>query len=306
MIDFSKIKTYSIKKRKHKESFAHFPDPRDSIDILNNKDLRELADKIVEAHSNNKQVIFMLGGHVIKTGMSSYIIDLMKKGVITHIAMNGSTSIHDFEIAAFGETSEDVQAGIKNGTFGMVEETGSLMNSAINEGAGQGKGYGYSVAKKISELGSNSRENSILYTAYTLNMPVSVHVAIGTDTIHQHPMCRGELLGAATYADFKLFADSISKLEGGAVVNIGSAVVLPETFLKALTMVRNLGYDVKNITTANLDMNDHYRPRLNVVERPVKALGGQGFIIIEKHQKTVPSLHRLIVQGLGKGKGALN
>lgn len=298
MLDFSKIKTYSVKNRTHKEKLAKFPDVNDPIEIMDDKQLSELAERIVAAFKNGKQVIFMMGGHVIKTGMAPFIIDLMKRGIIKHIATNGSTSIHDFEIATIGETSEDVEAGIKNGSFGMVDETGRLMNEAINEGALKDLGYGFSIGKKINDLNSDNKNNSVFYNAYKLEIPISVHVAIGNDTIHQHPRCDGSLLGKATYSDFKLLADSIGKMRDGVVVNIGSAVVLPETFLKALTIARNLGCNVENITAANLDMNDHYRPRVNIVERPVKALGGRGLVIIGRHEKTIPSLYKLIISKL--------
>ncbi|MFH1052961.1 MAG: hypothetical protein V1740_00955 [Candidatus Woesearchaeota archaeon] len=298
MIDFSKIKTISIKDREHKEALVRFPNPDDPFKIIENEDLRELAERIIEAYNKNKQIIFMIGGHVVKTGMSAYIVDLMKKGVINHIAMNGATSIHDFEIATYGETSEDVESGIKNGTFGMVKETGEFMNSAIKEGAGSGNGYGHAIGKKIDELNGKNKEKSVLYQAYNLGIPATVHVAIGNDTIHMNPKCDGSSLGKATYIDFKKFADTLSKADKGVIVNIGSAVILPETFLKAITIVRNLGYDIGDITTANLDMIDHYRPRLNVVERPVSALGGKGFVIIERHEKTIPSLYKLIMKAI--------
>ncbi|MBU3907527.1 MAG: HAD-IIIA family hydrolase [Nanoarchaeota archaeon] len=297
IVDFSKIKTYPIKDRiLNKESITQFPKIENKIEIFPNKDLEELAERVVESVKNNRKVAVMIGGHVIKTGMSPYLIDLMKKGVINHIAMNGATSIHDFEIAIAGETSEDVEAGIANGTFGMADETGRFMNTAIIEGAEKGFGYGYSIGKKISDLNFPNKEYSILYNAYQLKIPATVHVAIGTDIIHQHPVCDGAALGKASYTDFKKFVSSLTNL--GTIINIGSAVVLPEVFLKAITIVRNLGYDVKDITTANLDMINHYRPRVNIVERPPKALGGKGFMIIGKHQELIPSLYNLIIQKL--------
>ena len=239
----------------------------------------------------------MTGAHVIKVGMSLLIIDLMKKGVIKHIAMNGAFPIHDFELALIGETSEYVERAIEDGTFGMVEETGRILNEAIKEGAKNNEGMGYSIGKKISDLNLPNKEYSILYNAYKLKIPVTVHVAIGTDIIHQHPSCDGAAVGQTSYHDFKIFAESVSKLENGVILNIGCAVILPEVFLKALTIARNLGCKVENITTANLDMIDHYRPRENVVHRPT-SLGGKGFIIIEKHEKTIQTLHRKIVESI--------
>ena len=257
--------------------------------------------RTINASVRNKQVIVMMGAHVIKTGMSLLIIDLMKKGIIRHIAMNGAGPIHDFELALIGETSEYVENTIEDGTFGMIEETGSILNEAIREGAENNQGYGYSIGKKISDLNLKNKEYSILYNAYKLNVPVTVHVAIGTDIIHQHPSCDGAAIGKTSYQDFKIFAESVSKLEGGVILNLGSAVILPEVFLKALTVARNLGYKVEKITAANFDMNNHYRPRENVVTRST-SLGGTGFTIIEKHEKTIPTLHRLLVSGIKKDK----
>ena len=218
----------------------------------------------------------------------------MKKGIIKHIAMNGAGPIHDFELALIGETSEYVEDTIEDGTFGMIEETGKILNEAIKEGAKNNFGFGYSIGKKISDLNLPNKEYSILYNAYKLKVPITVHVAIGTDIIHQHPNCDGASIGKTTYHDFRLMAESVSKLESGVIINAGSAVILPEVFLKALTITRNLGYKVENITAANLDMINHYRPRENVVTRPT-SLGGKGYNIIERHEKTIPTLHRKIV-----------
>lgn len=297
MLDFSKIKTIPIRQRKNKVKLSDLIKPEESKVAINSKDFNELTKRVINACKNKKQIIFMIGAHVIKVGMSMLIIDLMKKGVIKHIAMNGACPIHDFELALIGETSEYVEDTIEDGTFGMIEETGNMLNEAIKEGAKNNHGMGYSIGKKINELGLPNRECSILYNAYKLNIPATVHVAIGTDIIHQHPSCDGAAVGKTSYHDFKIFAESVSRLEGGAILNIGCAVILPEVFLKALTIARNLGYKVEKITAANLDMIDHYRPRENVVQRPT-SLGGKGFIIIEKHEKTIPTLHRKIVDNI--------
>lgn len=294
MLDFSQIKTISIKQRKNKVKLNDLIKPENSKIHINSKYFNELVEKIINANKNKKQIILMIGAHVIKVGMSLLIIDLMKKGVIKHIAMNGAGPIHDFELALIGETSEYVEQTIEDGTFGMIEETGSILNDTIKDGAKNNYGMGYAIGKKISDLDLPNKEYSILYNAYKLNIPVTVHVAIGTDIIHQHPSCDGAAIGKTTYQDFKIFAESVSKLEDGVLLNIGCAVILPEVFLKALTIARNLGFKVKKITTANFDMIDHYRPRENVVKRPT-SLGGKGFIIIEKHEKTIPTLHRKIV-----------
>ena len=297
MLNFNKIKTISIKQRKNKVKLSDLVKPEDSKIFLRSKDFDDLTGRIISAHKNKKQIIMMIGAHVIKVGMSLLIIDLMKKGVIKHIAMNGAGPIHDFELALIGETSEYVEKTIEDGTFGMIEETGRILNDAIKEGAKNNLGMGYAIGKKISDLNLPNKEYSILCNAYKLNIPATVHVAIGTDIIHQHPSCDGAAVGKTTYHDFKIFAESVSKLEDGCILNIGCAVILPEVFLKALTIARNLGFKVEKITAANFDMIDHYRPRENVVHRPT-SLGGKGFSIIEKHEKTIPTLHRKIIDSL--------
>ncbi|MBS3114048.1 hypothetical protein J4448_03020 [Candidatus Woesearchaeota archaeon] len=297
MLDFNKIKTISIKQRKNKVRLNDLIMPENSKIMMNSNDFNELVNKIINSYKNNKQIILMIGAHVMKVGMSLLIIDLMKKGIIKHIAMNGAGPIHDFELALIGETSEYVEQTIEDGTFGMIEETGGILNGAINEGAKNNFGMGFAIGKKINDLNLPNKEYSILWNAYKLNMPATVHVAIGTDIIHQHPSCDGAAIGKTSYHDFKVFAESVSKLEDGVILNLGCAVILPEIFLKALTIARNLGFKVENITAANLDMIDHYRPRENVVKRPT-SLGGKGFIIIEKHEKTIPTLHRKIVDNI--------
>ena len=294
MLDFTKIKTIPIKQRRNKIKLSDLVKPENSKISMKSKDFDELINRVADAHKNKKQIILMMGAHVIKTGMSLLVIDLMKKGVIKHVAMNGAGPIHDFELALIGGTSEYVEKTVEDGTFGMIEETGSMLNEAIKEGAKNNFGLGYAIGKKINDLNLKNKEYSILYNAYKLGIPVTVHVAIGTDIIHQHPSCDGASIGKTSYHDFRIFAESVSKLEEGVILNVGCAVVLPEIFLKALTIARNLGYNVKKITAANLDMANHYRPRENVVQRPT-SLGGKGFIIIEKHEKTIPTLHRKIV-----------
>lgn len=295
MIDFNKIKTYPIKERKNLVKLDDIDQLNDKVVLLEDKGLKELAAAIAKAHRQKKQVILMMGGHVIKTGMSRYVIDLMKRGVITHVAMNGAGSIHDFELAYIGETSEDVAENIENGSFGMAEETGLYMNEAIIKGADENIGYGKAVGRMISEKNLKHKDVSILANAYELGIRATVHVAIGTDIIHQHPSCDGCALGKATYSDFKLLTDSIAKMDEGVVINLGSAVIMPEVFLKGITIARNLGYMVENITAANIDMIDHYRPRVNVVQRPT-SLGGKGIFVLGKHQQTVPTLYELVVK----------
>ena len=264
---------------------------------FNDESVVLLKKKIVEAYKGEKQIILMMGSHVIKTGMSLLIIDLMKKKIINHIAMNGSGPIHDFEIALIGETSEYVEETIEDGSFGMAEETGKYINEAIKEGAKSNFGLGESIAKKIINMNLKYKEFSILANAYKLNIPVTVHSAIGTEIIHQHPSCDGAAIGKTSYNDFKKIIESITKLEEGVIINIGSAVILPEVFLKAFTVARNLGFNIKKFTAANIDMTKHYRPTVNVVERPT-SLGGLGLTILGRHEETIPSLHRLITDEL--------
>lgn len=293
VVDFSKITTYPIKNRRNLVNLSQFAKLSDRSDF-SNPALENIADAIFKAQQNKSQIILMCGAHVVKTGQTPYIIELMKKGLITHIAVNGAFSIHDFEISLIGETSEDVAYGLKDGSFGMAQETGKLMNEAIKQY--QDLGYGKAVGKKIAELNNPHKEYSVLWNAYNLNIPITVHVAVGTDIIHQHPSCDGSALGSASYADFKLFTDSVSKLKNGVCLNIGSAVIMPEVFLKALTIVQNLNCNITNITTANFDQINHYRPRVNVVQRPVQALGGESYIITAKHQESIPALYQLIME----------
>src|SRR3989338_8948028 len=281
MLNFSEIKTYPISKWEHKVKINNLAELDSYFEEINSQEFNELCEKIKIAKKNNKKIILMLGGHVIKTGMSSYIIDLMKKGFVSHIACNGAVSIHDFELAYAGETSEYVEKTIEDGSFGFKEETGRIMNQVINEAAENNKGYGYYLGKSIAESGYKYKDYSIFANAFNFNIPITVHVAIGTDIIHQHPSCDGSALGKTSYLDFKIFTDSVSKLEKGVIINIGSAVVMPEVFLKALTIARNLGFKARNFTAITFDMIKHYRPYENVCKRPT-SLGGSYYYIIEK------------------------
>jgi len=294
MLNFKKIKTFPIKKRNNLFKIEDIISVNSKSKKINNKDFNESVEKIKTAYRDKKMVIFMMGGHVIKTGMSLYIIELIKKGIINHIAMNGACSIHDFELAFSGGTSEDVSDSLETGTWGMVEETGKYLNNALKQAARKNQGYGFAVGKKIDELNCKYKEYSIFWNAYKLNIPISVHVAIGTDTIHCHPKCDGAAIGKTSYNDFKLLTESVSKLEGGVAINIGSAVILPEVFSKTLNTARNLGFNVKNITTINYDFINHYRPRVNVVERPTQN-SGKGYNIIEKHQIAIPNLYKKLI-----------
>jgi len=313
MIDFSKIKTYPISQRKNLVTLNDLISPEAPPPPFDNPDLHEVAERIVEARKKGRPVIWMMGAHVIKSGLSLIVIDLMKKGIITHVASNGAVTIHDFEIALIGETSEDVATSIEDGTFGMAEETGLLMNLAGQRGVREGLGYGESLGKMIAEDEQfKFKEYSVLYNAYKLGIPFTVHVALGTDIIHQHPRCNFAVLGEATGRDFKKYVTAVSNLEGGVFLNFGSAVIGPEVFLKALSIARNLGYKVEKFTTANFDLKPiadytrprskddpdyYYRPLKNIVIRP-PSMGGRGFHITGDHVVTIPNLHHMILQRL--------
>ena len=295
------LKTYSLQSRKDKvninnfaqilgseKSFTRFV--RSLPNILAGSDFKEFISVMGKAKKRNRAIIFGLGAHVIKVGLSPIIIDLMKEGWITALALNGAGIIHDFEIAFTGQTSEDVQLQIKNGHFGMAQETGQMLNDAINSGEEKGLGLGEAVGEMIATSDFPHKDMSLLSVAYNLNLPVTVHVAIGTDIIHFHPEVKGEAIGNASLKDFFLFCSLLEKLDdGGVFVNIGSAVILPEVFLKALSFVRNKGRLLENFSTAVFDFIHHYRPYENVVKRP-HGKKGRGFYFIGHHEIMIPLL----------------
>jgi hypothetical protein len=253
--------------------------------------LRFVVDQIAAA-AGRRGVVVMLGGHVIKTGLGPLLIELLRRRVITHVAMNGSAAIHDFELAAYGGTSEDVAAGLGDGTFGMAEETGREMNAALASGAAGNAGAGEALGRALrARTALPGRAYSVLVAASDLNVPVTVHAAIGADIIHQHPTADGAVLGATSHRDFKRLAAALPDLhDGGVVLNLGSAVMMPEVFLKALTIARNLNAGrPTNFTACDCDMQRHYRPRVNVVERPTQA-GGRGVQLTGHHEILVPLL----------------
>jgi phosphoheptose isomerase len=315
VIDLSKIKTYPLPKRFNRVEIQNLFLPGKAVPQYENVELIEVAKRILTARRKGGQVIALIGGHVIKRGLSPLIIDLMKRGIITHIASNGAATIHDFEIALQGQTSEDVAKSIEDGKFGMAEETGSLINRAIKAGARDGFGIGESLGQMILNNDQfQYREFSIMCTAYELGIPFTAHIAIGTDIIHQHPEVDFSAIGWGSGQDFKIFTTSVSQLEGGVFCNIGSAVIGPEVFLKALSIVRNLKYTVRKFTTVNFDLipldnyrepvNDnvpdyYYRPKKNIIIRPV-SLGGRGYHIQGDFILTIPNLHKLITDNLLK------
>ena len=310
-IDLARVRTVPIAVRPNKvraEEFAKAPGADRSFgafvaalpDVLKAQDFRRVVDAVVRAAKRKRAVIVMLGGHVVKTGIGPVLVDLMKRGVITHLAMNGSAAIHDYEIARFGGTSEDVAAGLKDGSFGMAEETGRGLNEAFIAGQTHGWGMGESVARALEGTPQLAHpEHSIILAAHRHWLPVTVHAALGAEIIHQHPAASGAAIGDTSHRDFRRLAASCEELhQGGVVLNLGSAVIMPEVFLKALTVARNVnGGKPTDFTTADFDMLRHYRPSENVVRRPVLA-GGEGFQITGHHELMIPLLAWAVAEAL--------
>ena len=299
-IDNSGLKTVSIKDRPAKvkeELFAKeikagmsVADLIDSLpDILAAKTLKEVAAAIADARKNERPVILAMGGHVIKVGLSPLIISLMESGTVTGLAMNGSCIIHDFETAYSGDTSEDVAEVLDTGMFGMTKETAEGINSAVARCAGEEVGIGRAVGEAILDGDFPFKDRSLLAAAARLDVPATVHVAVGTDIVHMHPSADGAAIGKGSLHDFKVLASEVAELDGGVYINLGSAVVMPEVFLKALSMARNLGNKVESFVTVNMDFLQHYRPGVNVVERPTRT-GGKGYRLTGHHEIMFPLL----------------
>ena len=306
-ISLDQIKTISVSNRKSKVTSGEFAKvfspEEDSFgdfieslpDILSARDLRTIASSIIRDRHAGFPCIWMIGAHVLKTGNAPIIIDLLERGVITALAMNSAAAIHDVETALFGVTSEDVAENLADGTFGMSKETGDFINDTLTLFYQKEKcGYAEALGMRLISDDAPHAGFSVLASCVRLKIPVSVHAAIGTDIVHQHPSMNGAATGEMSFRDFKVFCASVKDLlRGGAVLNIGSAVILPEVFLKALTVVRNLGYDANGFLTANFDMIQHYRPRVNVVQRPTMN-GGQGFQITGHHEIMLPLLAAML------------
>ena len=268
-------------------------------DVLVARDFRRVVAAIASAARQKHGVVVMLGGHIVKTGLAPLLIDLMKRGVVTHMSMNGSAAIHDYEVARFGATSEDVARGLVDGTFGMAEETGRGMNDAFIAGMENGWGMGEALGRALETAPLSNPELSVLLCAARTGIPCTVHAAIGAEIIHQHPSVSGAAVGDTSHRDFRRLAASLPALhDGGVVLNLGSAVIMPEVFLKALTIARNLhAGKPTGFTTCDLDMQRHYRPRVNVVERPT-AGGGKGYEITGHHEIMVPLLCWAVIEAL--------
>jgi len=297
-IDLNNLQTYSVKNRYSKVNSSAFAKPGkvDTTEFLNclpdilcAKNLKELIAACKDAKVIGKPIIIGLGGHVIKCGLAPLLIELMESGYVKALVCNGSVAIHDYEIAFFGQTSEDVSAALADGSFGMAEETSFGLNNAIKEGFNNQLGLGEAIGKAILDNALNS-SISLLASAYRLSIPICVQVAIGTDIIHQSPHADGKATGECSLRDFRIFCQQVSALDGGGVfINFGSAVIIPEVFLKALTVARNIFGNVKDFTTAVFDMNMHYRTRVNIAQRPVET-GGKGYYFIGHHEIMIPLL----------------
>jgi len=300
-IDLGKIRTYSVKNRKSKAEVKSFGKPLDpGADVsdflrhlpgyLKAEDLRSLVDLIIKARRKDKPIILMMGAHPIKCGLSPVLIDLMKHGFVTLLSTNGAGAIHDLEIALWGKTSEEVEKGIEKGTFGMARETAEIFKEISSFAYEHDMGLGEAVGKRILQHEAKFSRHSLMATAYRLNIPACVHVAFGTDIVHQHPSFDPASTGEASHVDFRVLAHQVSRLsDGGVVLHFGSTVVLPEVFLKALSVARNVKGKVQNFTTANFDMIQHYRPNLNVVCRPTQR-SGRGFSFTGHHEIMIPLL----------------
>lgn len=308
--DFSHVKTYPLQGRATKvnrSDLASVCPPKATVaqfleslpHVLKADDLRAVVKAIVNAYQKGKPIVVGIGGHVIKCGLTPLLIHLMEQGLITALVMNGAASIHDFEMALIGRTSEDVAAHLKTGMFGMVRETGEAMNLAIAAGAEAGMGMGESLGRHLLMLTAPFNDISLLATGVRLAIPLTVHVSIGCDTIHMQPSADGAALGATTFTDFRLLVSVLRDFgDGGVYLNIGSAVLLPEVFLKALNLARNLSDDsIVNFTTVNMDMIQHYRPTQNVVKRPTQE-GGAGYTLIGHHEIMLPLLVHLVLSEL--------
>jgi len=307
-IDLSGVTTYSLNERGSLVSTADFAKPwrkgssygeflSNLPDILAGKQLKRVISAMVKAYQAERTVIFGMGAHVIKVGLNPIVIDLMERGLISSVAMNGAGIVHDLELAMVGQTSEDVAGALADGSFGMARETCEFLADALDATGNSGMGLGRAVGRVILKKKLPLMDKSILAAGARLGIPVTVHVAIGTDIIHLHPAFDPARAGAATHQDFRLFAGIVSTLEQGVYLNVGSAVILPEIFLKATTVVRNLGHTLADFTTVNLDFIKHYRPLTNVISRPT-AQGGQGINLVGHHEILLPLIAAGVIEAI--------
>ena len=304
--DLSSVRTYPLNSRKSKtrtEDFGRAVGERATVgqfveslpNMLAAADFRRVIQHIVEARRGEAGVLWGIGAHVVKTGLGPVLIDLMERGFVSAIATNGAAVIHDFEIALAGATSEDVDEALGPGEFGMAEETGRLLNGAITDGVASGLGMGQAVGRYLTERAPQFAKESVLASAARLGVPITVHVALGTDIIHMHPAASGRAIGEGSLRDFRYFVSNVARLERGVYLSCGSAVVLPEVFLKAVALARNRGVALASLTTVNLDFVRGYRPQTNVVTRPTAA-SGRGYSLIGHHEIMIPLLAAAVIE----------
>ena len=305
--DLSDVRTYPLNSRSSKARIEDFARPvapgatfRNWFDalpgILGGADLRRAVDAIATAHRRGAGVIWGMGAHVIKTGVSPVLIDLMRRGYVSALAMNGAGVIHDFEIALAGATSENVDEALGPGRFGMAEETGRLLNEIITKASNEGLGFGQAVGRYLSRERPRFHDRSLVAVAEELKIPVTVHVAVGTDITHMHPQASGAAIGDVSLRDFRYFTSCVARLRGGVYINCGSAVVLPEVFLKAVALSRNRGADLGGLTTINIDFLRMYRPQTNVVTRPVAGTDGVGISLVGHHEILIPLIAAAVIE----------
>lgn len=306
-LDVSALRTYSLRDRAstvslddwgrpHRKgaSLAEFADALPGL--LAARDLKAVVGAVLAARRGGRPFVLGMGAHPVKVGLSMVIIDLVQRGVVTALATNGAALVHDFEIALLGRTSEDVAAELPTGDFGMARETGQMLNAAINQGIGRGLGMGRAAGEFLQQSSFRFREESLFAHAFRSDIPATVHVAVGSDIIHMHPQADGASIGEASMRDFRLFSSVVADLDGGVYLNLGSAVIMPEVFLKALSVARNLGHRVQDFTTVNMDFMQHYRPRENVLRRPTLG-GGRSFALTGHHEIMFPLLAALLIEG---------
>jgi len=308
-LDLALVKTYPLRSRRSKVGLADFARPHArgaSLSsfleglprLLGGATFRALVADVLRARARGKPIVWGLGAHVLKVGLSPVVVDMMERRLVTGLALNGAGIVHDFELAVAGQTSEDVSAGLGSGAFGMARETGEEINRAIVKGDGDGLGLGAAVGRYLAEARPPHLEVSLLAAAWRLGLPATVHVAVGTDIVHMHPACDPAALGRATHLDFRILAGEVARLGGGGVyLNVGSAVLLPEVFLKAVTLARNLGHEVSDFATANLDFIQSYRPNTNVVQRPTEGVG-RGYSLTGHHEILVSLLAAALIEGI--------
>lgn len=306
--DLSGVKTYPLTSRASKVGVAQFAKPYQKgagfggwlealPALLAAGDFKAVVNALLAARRADRGIVWGIGAHVLKTGLSPILVDLMKRGFVSAIATNGAGIIHDFEIAFAGATSEDVDAALGAGKFGMAEETGAELNRAIVDGVAEGLGFGQSIGRFLDARTPPFAEMSVAATAWRLGIPLTVHVAIGTDIIHMHPQASGAAIGEASLRDFRYFVSSVARLEEGVYLNCGSAVILPEVFLKAVAIARNEGRSLQGLTTVNLDFLRQYRPQTNVVSRPTAGVG-KGYALTGHHEIMIPLLAAALIEGI--------